>query len=72
MAGAEKIRIFNFGASVLVLKCRKPSKNCTNACKNFKENVLYYKLSLVGKFGIIYNFPPSVSSCMGYLNRILL
>ena len=42
MAGAEKIRIFNFGASVLVLKCRKPSKNCTNACKNFKENVLYY------------------------------
>ena len=42
MAGAEKIRIFKVGASVLVLKVRKPSKNCPNASKKFKENVLYY------------------------------
>ena len=42
MANVEKICILNFGASVLVLKYRKPSKNCTNASKKFKENVLYY------------------------------
>ena len=42
MAGAEKIRIFNFGVSVLVLKYRKPSRNCTKSSKKLKENVLYY------------------------------
>jgi len=42
MAGAEKIRIFKVGVSVLGLKYRKPSKNCTKSSKKFKENVLYY------------------------------